>query len=283
MKLLVRPSDETLLQTMQQLANRFLQGRFIFTCRRTDFLATPISGVQIFVLQKFTLDEIKLYFRSASKHVFRCSDEEVCAREPEFIKQALEHASEFVRNPLLLALIVWIYNVGQRIPDNRVVLYEECSELLFRRWDSLKEIDPEIPDAHWLFQLVTEIAHRMYLINRAEEGDTNSEWLTARALEFFRIVYDNDVENRARKAAERFVGHLTGRSWVLQERSAGIFEFTHRTFMEFYFARWLHDYYDGIQVLFTQVAPHIRAGEWEVPIHLAFQLKVAGKLRSAEA
>jgi hypothetical protein len=276
------PRRREVIATTQQLANRFLQNRFVYTCRRTDFLTTPISGIQIFILQQFSASEVQEYFRSASRHVFEYTEEEIAAREADFVKQAFAHASEFVKSPLLLALIVWIYNVGQHIPDNRVELYQECSELLFRRWDSLKEIDPDLPDAHWLFQLVTEIAHRLYLLT-SDEGESNDAWLKARVLEFFRRVYDGDVENRARAAAERFVGHLIGRSWVLQERTAGIFEFTHRTFMEYYFARWLDDVYDGIDVLFEHVAPRIRAGEWTVPVHLAFQLKAAGKLRSAEA
>jgi hypothetical protein len=277
------PKRRDAIASMQHLANRFLQDRFIFTCRRTDFLTTPIRGPQIFVLQQFNMQEVAAYFRSASKHVFDYPDRDIDGREGPFLRQAEEHASDFVRNPLLLALIVWIYNVGQRIPDNRIELYHECSELLFQRWDSLKDIDPELPDAHWLFQLVTEIAHRLYLINRAEEGDSNTEWLKARALEFFRRVFDGDVENRARAASERFVRHLIGRAWVLQERSAGIFEFTHRTFMEYYFARWLHDEFDGIKLLLDNVEDRIRAGEWTVPIHLAFQMKAAGKLKSAES
>jgi hypothetical protein len=271
------------IASMQQLANRFLQDKFIYTCRRTDFLTTPITGVQVFILQQFNMDEVRAYYRSASKYVFEYSDAEIDNRENPFLRQAEEHASEFIKNPLLLALIVWIYNVGQRIPDNRIELYHECSELLFQRWDSLKDIDPELPDAHWLFQLVTEIAHRLYLINRAEEGDSNAEWLKARALEFFRRMFDGDVENRARAASERFVRHLIGRSWVLQERSAGTFEFTHRTFMEYYFARWLHDEFDGIKILFDNIQDRILAGEWTVPIHLAFQMKTAGKLKSAES
>jgi predicted NACHT family NTPase len=181
------------------------------TCRRTDFLTTPINGIQIFILQQFRMDEVRAYFRSASKHVFKYSAKEINTREGPFLKQAVEHASEFVKNPLLLALIVWIYNAGQRIPDNRIELYHQCSELLFKRWDTLKDIDRDLPDAHWLFQLLTEIAHSLYLINRAEEGDSNSEWLKARALEFFRRVYEGDVENRACASSERFVRHLIGR------------------------------------------------------------------------
>ena len=115
---------------------------------------------------------------------------------------------------------------------------------MFRRWDSLKEIDPELPDPHWLFPLVTEIAHRLYLINPAEDGDSTADWLRMTALNFFRGVYDGDIETRA--ASDRFVGHLIGRSWVLQERAAGTFEFTHRTFMEYYFALWLHDFSDEV-------------------------------------
>ncbi|MCS3893288.1 GTPase SAR1 family protein [Bradyrhizobium japonicum USDA 38] len=272
-----------LIDATQQLANRFLQVHFIFTCRRTDFLVTPIRGVRLFELQQFIPAEIDSYFRSASKHVFQMDDAEIDQKSPDFSRQAHQYAPEFVVNPLLLALIVWIYNVAQRIPDNRIELYRECSELLFRRWDSLKEIDPELPDSHWLFQLVTEIAHRLYLIDRKTEGDSGAEWLKQTALNFFRGVYDGDVENRSRAAADRFVGHLIGRSWVLQERIGGVFEFTHRTFMEYYFARWLDDQYDGVKPLFEFVARRIRAGEWTVPIHLAFQLKCAGKLRSAES
>jgi len=276
------PRRREMIAAVQNLSNRFLQNRFVYTCRRTDFLTTPILGKQIFLLLGFNHDEVLAYFRSSSQYVFDRSAEDIANREADFLKQAIEHAHEFIKNPLLLALIVWIYNVGQRIPDNRIELYEECSELLFRRWDSLKEIDPELPDPHWLFQLVTEIAHHLYLLT-PDEGESNSTWLRARALEFFKKVYDSDVENRSKAASDRFVRHLIGRSWVLQERSAGIFEFTHRTFLEYYFARWLDDAFDGIDVLFEHVAPRIRLGEWTVPIHLAFQMKAAGKLRSADA
>jgi hypothetical protein len=263
--------------------NRFPLNRFMYTCRKTDFKTTPVTGVQIFILQPFSEKEVQAYFRSASRHVFQRNDEKIRNCEEDFLNQAKKHASEFIHNPLLLALIVWIYNTGQRIPDNRIQLYQECSELLFKRWDALKAIDPDLPDAHWLDQLVTEIAHKLYLFDRSQEGEPDRDWLRARTLEFFRGVYVDDVENRARAAADRFVKHLIGRSWILQEQSAGIFEFTHRTFMEYYFARWLHDAYDGINILFDHVACHICAGEWTDPIHLVFQMKAAGKLRSAES
>jgi hypothetical protein len=218
------------IASMQQLANRFMQDKFIFTCRRTDFMTTPIAGVQIFLLQQFNTDEVRAYYRSASKHVFEYDDDEIANREDRFLQQAEQHASEFIKNPLLLALIVWIYNVGQRIPDNRIQLYEECSELLFRRWDSLKDIDPELPDAHRLFQLVTEIAHRLYLINRVEEGDSSSEWLKARALEFFRRVFEGDVENRAgcigavRRALDRSIMGTAGeKCWNIRIYASDIY------------------------------------------------------------
>lgn len=266
---------------MKQFANRFLQNTFIFTCRRTDFIVTPILGVEIFHLRQFSLEETRAYFRSASRWVFEKSDQEIAREQEEFIEQAKRHAEEFVRNPLLLALIVWIYSLGQRIPDNRIELYAECSDLLFRRWDSLKAIDPEIPDPHWLFQLVTELARQLYLISPAIE-QPNQEWLRSRVLEFFRSVYQIDAENRSHAAADRFVSHLIGRSWILQERSAGIFEFSHRTFMEYFYARWLDDAFDSIDALLIHATPYILVGEQTVPLHLAFQLKTAGKLKSAQ-
>ena len=109
-----------LIDATQQLANRFMQTHFIFTCRRTDFLVTPIRGVRLFELQQFIPAERDSYFRSASKHVFQMSDAEIDQKSPDFSRQAHQYAPEFVVNPLLLALIVWIYNVAQRIPDNRI-------------------------------------------------------------------------------------------------------------------------------------------------------------------
>ncbi|WP_164938051.1 NACHT domain-containing protein [Bradyrhizobium guangxiense] len=203
------------ISSMKQFANRFLQNTFIFTCRRTDFIVTPILGVEIFHLRQFSSAETRAYFRSASRWVFEKTDEDIDREQDQFIQQAQRHAEEFVRNPLLLALIVWIYSVGQRIPDNRIELYAECSDLLFRRWDSLKAIDPEIPDPHWLFQLVTELARHLYLIS-PEVEQPNQEWLRSRVLEFFRNVYEIDTEHRAQAAADRFVSHLIGRSWILQ-------------------------------------------------------------------
>jgi NACHT domain len=270
-----------IISDMKQFANRFLQNSFIFTCRRTDFIVTPIVSVEIFHLRHFSLEETKAYFRSASRWVFEKSEQEITREEGSFIEQAERHAEEFVRNPLLLALIVWIYSVGQRIPDNRIELYAKCSDLLFRRWDSLKAIDPEIPDPHWLFQLVTQLAHRLYLISPSHE-QPNQDWLRSRVLEFFREVYEIDAENRAQAAADRFVSHLIGRSWILQERSAGIFEFSHRTFMEYFYARWLDDNFDSIDALLSHAGPYIQSGEQTVPLHLAFQMKTAGKLRSAQ-
>jgi predicted NACHT family NTPase len=265
----------------KQMANVFSQNRFVFTCRKTDFQITPISDVEIYLLQPFNLGDIHEYFRSASRWVFDKSPSQIDEQEPAFIQQASRHASEFIRSPLLLALIVWIYSVGQRIPDNRIELYAECSDLLFRRWDSLKKLDPDLPDPHWLFQLVKEIAQRLYFF-RSDEGPPNLDWLKERVLEFFQRVYEIDAENRARAAADRFAEHLIGRSWILQESTAGSFEFSHRTFMEYYYARWLDDTFDGIELLFEYARPYILAGEQSVPLHLAFQIKASGKLKSAE-
>lgn len=112
------PKRRQVIDVTQQLANRFLQVHFIFTCRRTDFLVTPIRGIRLFELQQFIAPEIDLYFRSASKHVFQMDDAEIDQKAPDFSRQAQQYAPEFVVNPLLLALIVWIYNVAQRIPSS---------------------------------------------------------------------------------------------------------------------------------------------------------------------
>jgi hypothetical protein len=267
-----------LLDGITQFSRTNSDCSFLFTCRITDFRVTPFSGTNICYLPRLRPPQIEAYYRSASNFAFRMDSSTIERNVPVFMRESQRNAGEFVSLPLLLTLIVWIFNLTKRIPDNRYQIYKECAELLFKRWDALKDIDSNIPDEHWLFGLVSHIAKRLYL-KQPEEGNPDVDWLKGVANEFFHSMYEVDKLTRSKHSSERFVALLAGRSWVLEEKQAGIYEFTHRTFMEYFFAQWLVDEHGDPVSFLNHVRSRIEHGEWYVPNHLALQLFCAGKIQ----
>jgi hypothetical protein len=90
---------------------------------------------------------------------------------------------------------------------------------------------------------------------------------------------------KALQAARSLVEFITGRAWVMYDVGPNVFKFTHRTFLEYFFARHLLSSSESIAVLIrTRLLPRIRNSEWDVIAHLALQTAVfrdAGKMIQA--
>ena len=255
--------------------------RFIATSRKVDYKRVSIAGFSTFELAPFDDGLVQKYVELSARNVFNRNEDAVEKESERFMGEAGKNAAEFLGNPLLLSLIVWLFNSTQKIPDNRAQIYEECSRLLFERWDSLREISANVPEAYRLFSLLGHLAHKMYLDPSLQAGASRA-WLTSSIREFFISDYSDNAESRAADAASRFLEHLSGRAWVLREMGSDTYEFTHRTFMEYFFARDLNDKHLSFDGLFDKLSPRIVASEWNVPVHLAIQIAVAGKRTYAD-
>lgn len=73
------------------------------------------------------------------------------------------------------------------------------------------------------------------------------------------------------------VDHLTGRAWILHEVGEDVFEFTHRTFMEFFYAKHLETEFESTQNLVEECLKHIILGSRTVSAHLALQIRTKDK------
>lgn len=99
----------------------------------------------------------------------------------------------------------------------------------------------------------------------------SSEWLKKEIEAYFASLY----EDRARsiEASKNLVSFVTGRSWVMFDAGLGIYKFTHRTFLEYFYARSIDERYDTVSQVVKHVLPHVSRSEWEVVSHLCLQLK----------
>jgi len=176
----------------------------------------------------------------------------------------------------MLTLLIIIHDRSREIPDNRSDLYSACAELLFERWDSYRNITPSLPERYRINDLLKHVAA---LLSEDEQygGRLSRDQLREIAKQFFLNDYLDNREGKASEASHKLIEHLTGRAWILQEAGNGIFEFTHRTFLEFFYARHIESKHERTEDMLQALQAWIAKGERVLPCHLSIQIRVKDK------
>jgi hypothetical protein len=178
-------------------------------------------------------------------------------------------------NPLMLALMCNIYRGESYIPRNRPDVYEKCALMLFERWDRSRGIRVDLPFEAHIDTAVKHLAHWIYVDESLQSGVPKSLLTTETARYLLGARYEDAEE--ARRAAETFVEFCHGRAWVLTDTgvtAAGepLYQFTHRTFLEYFSAAHLARVHHTPQALAKVLRPRIALREWDVVAQLAFQI-----------
>jgi NACHT domain len=179
-------------------------------------------------------------------------------------------------NPLLLSLMCILYRGEGSLPRNRAEIYEQCANLLFRRWDARRRIHQDLRAGHLLEPALRHLAWWLFTRDNAQSAVTERELVTA-ATEFLH-GRGFESEDAARDAAREFVTFCAGRMWVFSDAGTtatgeGLYSFTHRTFLEFFAAAQLAYDSDTPEKLARTLAPYVARGEWEIVAELAVQIK----------
>ena len=179
-------------------------------------------------------------------------------------------------SPLLLALMCILYRGEGSLPRDRAEVYEECTNLLFRKWDARRRIHTELRMGYLVGPAIQHLAWWLLERGSPEPVVTRRELLG----EVARFLGERGIEPKelAEEAAAEFVDFCTGRMWVLRDVGTSdtgelLFSFTHRTFMEFFAATQLASDCDTPEQLAGAVAPKLARNEWEVIGELAVQIK----------
>jgi hypothetical protein len=178
--------------------------------------------------------------------------------------------------PLLLSLMCILYRGEGSLPRNRAEVYEQCANLLFRRWDARRRIHQELLAGHLVEPALRHLAWWLFTRDDSQTAVTARELATA-TTEFLhgRGFESLDI---ARDAAREFVEFCRGRMWVFSDTGSTaigepLYTFTHRTFLEYFAAAWLAYDSDTPESLARTLAPHVAGGEWEIVSELAIQIK----------
>jgi NACHT domain len=178
-------------------------------------------------------------------------------------------------NPLMLSLMCILYRGEGSLPRNRAEVYEQCANLLFRRWDARRGIHQELRAGHLIEPALRNLAWRLFAQDLPQPTITERELIDASA----RFLRDRGFESEddARAAAGEFVAFFQGRMWVFTD--VGIvagkrrYAFTHRTFLEYFAAAQIAYGNDSPEQLASALIPYIASRESWVVAELALQIK----------
>jgi hypothetical protein len=261
---------------VEDFCNLYPSVSVIVTSRERGYEQAPLSGDRFAVFRLAPLNQHQIH--QYAQRLLALEDPtadatEIGALANEFLTDA-KQARELLSNPLMLGLVVNLYRGQGFVPRNTPEVFQKCSDMLFSKWDSKRRISVRLPFVEHLQPAIAHLAHWIFSTPRAQSGATEEE-LVHTLMGYIHPRLFEDAE-KARASASQFIEFCTGRAWVFTDTGTTasgekIYEFTHRTFLEYFTAVYLCRNFPTPNALFARVIDRIASEEWDVVCQLAFQ------------
>ena len=262
---------------VESFCNLFPEVPVLVTSRQVGYEQAPLDQdcFQTVRLAPMKDEQIKEYVNKWFAAIEEMTIEERSALADAFLAES-QIVRDLCSNPLMLSLMCTIYRGERYIPRNRPDVYEKCALMLFERWDKTRGIKVALPFEAHIRPAMMYLADWIYRDQDLQSGVTESR-LVARATEYLAQKRYED-EDEARHAAQAFIEFCTGRAWVFTdtgttESGERLYQFTHRTFLEYFAACYLVRTNETPSKLSKVLSPRIVRSEWDVVAQLAFQIQ----------
>jgi hypothetical protein len=182
--------------------------------------------------------------------------------------------SDLRSNPLLLSLMCSLYRHKHYIPKNRAQLYAKCAELLFDDWDRSRRLRQKFDFDGRIDGAIRHLAYWIFTNQEKQSGVLEPEILAEISRYLSDWVY-GDME-LGEHAAKSFLNFCKNRAWILTEvgtgdRSVGLFQFAHRTFLEYFAAAYIVVNFSEDEIS-SIVLSHAGAASWNLVCDIVIQL-----------
>jgi hypothetical protein len=266
---------------VEHFANQYPVVPILVTSREVGYEQAPLDKdkFRAFRLEAFNQEQVKEY---VSKW-FAINKLPGGGRDDSIVRAFMRDSNavpDLRQNPLMLSLLCSLYKQDGYLPSNRPAVYKRCADLLFETWDKGRDIVVNLPLDRKLRPAMAHLAHWIYSESTLQGGVDESTLVaeTARYLSKWCADFEE-----AQGTAEKFIGFFRGRAWVFSDtgssRNQPLYQFTHRTFLEFFTAEHLVKSYGSVRDLSRYLLPRLLAREWDVVCQLVYQM--CSEMRSA--
>lgn len=270
--------------------------KVLVTSREVGYNYAPLSQnkFQTFKIAPFCEMQIKEY---VSKWFLTDNSLETNEKKSKIASFLVEsqRVPDLISNPLMLSLMCILYKGEGYIPSNRPDLYEKCSKMLFETWDRRRNISSYTPFEDYFRSTLMYLAHWIYTqeseaiielekdleeefedfpmdVRPQETGRGFSEKLILRIASDYLSEYFDTYE-QSENYAQKLIDFCKNRAWVFTDVGEESYNFTHRTFLEYFAANYLVRTYTSINDLVNFISPKIAKSEWLLVSQLALQVK----------
>lgn len=270
-------SRKQIASAVESFARLHCQASVLVTSRRVGYQQAPLSREEFATasLGEFTPSDVTTYVTKWFELDKRLTPPQKKLAVEQFVSESAT-VEDLRKNPLMLALMCNIYRTESYIPRNRPDVYAKCARMLFDQWDRHRGLfEPFDFEAH-IEPAIMHLANVMYSDTTLQSG-ASEDVLVRHAADYLnRWQYESSVD--AAHAASKFVRFCRGRAWVLTDvglssNGEALYQFTHRTFLEYFKAAHLDRISVTLEDLLEMVMPDVLEGQNDVVNQLALHIK----------
>ncbi|WP_341987779.1 NACHT domain-containing protein [Azorhizobium sp. AG788] len=187
-----------------------------------------------------------------------------------------ESIRDLARNPLLLTIVSLVHRIDAVLPDQRVVLYQKCTETLLNTWHKAKKRDEELAKGRIERRnrlRVEAIAYWMHRRSISERGRAVAP--RSELLKFLTNYIENNESSQPgseppEDQAEIFLEFIRSGAGLLIEAGDGLYSFIHLTFQEYLCATHLTSFGEigGAQSIWEELGGDLNNLRWREVVRL---------------
>jgi len=254
-------SYRRIVEAIEQVATRFHQAPIVVTARKAGYQQhAKLTGFTELEVLDFRAEDSEQFIRSW----FACQTQpSKYATAPDLLAKLSRapRIQALAANPLLLSLIVLVYEEQLDLPERRAELYHRCVETLLTKWDTsrdirrLREFKPERKQ-----QLLEVIAWHFHLQGKRYFPESALLTIIADFLPAIGLLPEQNA---------RILEEIATKNGLLKEQAQGWYGFLHLTLQEYFVAQYATDH----QELNTLVQH--RSNPWWEEVILLYAGRVA--------